>query len=864
MKKIVSFIMAIILVSAVSLADTECIKSYADEPDILSSYNADEHEYSILDTAELNHNGTIPCYDCSSSMTSTQKQFTYSLSENDKKILQDFMNEHFTEDMTNTEKIRYTIEWLYQNIDYAATSAEYSKLSSSLAECGFVQKSGQCLQYNGALACMLAYMGYETNLIFLKDGSWQHYTCQVRINGRVFRMEAGNKGLEDGSHYMPMYMLRLETDMNTDEDKIIGQCGSSSYYTFTKSTGTLVIDGTGTVSINYDTFWDDYKDEVKSVVIQNNITEIENIFSGFSNLTDVSIPDSVTYISPYAFDDTPFINNQPDMIVLGSILYRYKGTDAYVSIPENVKYLGANIFKGCTSLESIIIPDGVENIPSCAFEECTSLSSVQLPDSITTINYNAFKNCSSLKEITIPDNVTEICDNAFSYCTSLTSINFNDKLKTINGYAFQNCENLISINIPDSVTDIQYGSFSNCYALKDVKLSENISSIPSYAFSSCTSLEEITIPDNVTSINSSAFAYCSMLKTVNMPDNITYIDNSAFSNTPFIENSENGFVIINGYLYSYSGDDTEITIPDSVTVIGCDVFQNHSEITKVTIPDSVTTINSSAFSDCSSLTDVYIPESVQYVSFTAFSNTPFLENQTDEFVIFGSHLYKYNGNASEVIIPDNIVSIGMEAFYKNENISSVVFPENLKLIESYAFYECTGLSKINLPHYIKQIDAFAFSGCAFTEVTLPDNIDCISRGLFFNCKNLKKITIPVSVKSIEYDAFSNIEEIDEYNYKYVYSLEEIDYTGNESQWANVTIADDWINHVKINFLNLAYISGDVDNDGQITSNDALNILQAVTGMVQLDNKQTKAADFDGDGNITSADALKILQTVVGM
>lgn len=933
MKKIISFMLAVALTVDVSLYVTNCTKLHADEPAVFSSYSSYEHEYSILDIVELNSNDTIPCYDCSSSMTSTKKLFTFSLSQKDKQILQNFMDEHFKEGMTNTEKIEYTIEWLHNNINYAATSAECSKLSSSTAECGFVQKSGQCLQYNGALACMLAYMGYETNLIYLKNNSWQHYTCQVRINGRVFRMEAGNKGLKDGSHYMPMSMLKLETDMNTDEDKIIGQCGSTAYYTFTKSTGCLVIDGTGTASSSYDTFWEGYTSDIKSIVIENNITEVLCEFSGLSNLTDVSVPDSVRYISPDTFDNTPFIDNQPDMIVLGRILYRYKGNDTCVSIPENVKYLGINVFKDCSNLESIALPDGIESIPGGAFDGCTSLSEVQFPDSIESIGSDAFRNCSSLKEITLPDNLTEIYWYAFYGCKSLTNVNFNSKLKTIGECAFQNCENLISVNIPDSATDIQNSVFSCCYALKDVRLPEHISEISSYMFSYCTNLEKITIPDNVTTIESfafadctslkeitipdntttievsafrdctgleeitipdsvttieaSAFEHCTMLKSVNINNNISYIGESAFDDTPFITNSEEDFIVISGYLYSYNGNDSEIIIPENVTTIGCNVFKDNTNIKKVAISDSVTSIGSSAFYGCTELTDIYIPESVQYIESEAFYNTPFLESQTGEFVIFGSHLYRYNGSAAEVVIPDNIVSIGESAFYQNKNISSVVFPENLKLIGNYAFYECdvlsslvlpenleiiggfafgycTGLSSINLPENIEEIGVFAFSNCSFTEVTLPDNIETIQIGLFFNCTNLKKVTIPASVKSIEDKAFINCEPVDGWE-AYSYSLEEINYTGSEEQWEDIVIYDyfGWLRSTKINFLNLDYISGDIDNDRQITSNDALDILKAVTGSIELDSRQIKAADLNNDGNITSADALNILQIVVG-
>lgn len=58
--------------------------------------------------------------------------------------------------------------------------------------------------------------------------------------------------------------------------------------------------------------------------------------------------------------------------------------------------------------------------------------------------------------------------------------------------------------------------------------------------------------------------------------------------------------------------------------------------------------------------------------------------------------------------------------------------------------------------------------------------------------------------------------------------------------------------------------GDIDNDGEITSADALMILQSVTGLNQLDDEKMFLADVDGDGELTSADALKILQKIVGI
>lgn len=58
--------------------------------------------------------------------------------------------------------------------------------------------------------------------------------------------------------------------------------------------------------------------------------------------------------------------------------------------------------------------------------------------------------------------------------------------------------------------------------------------------------------------------------------------------------------------------------------------------------------------------------------------------------------------------------------------------------------------------------------------------------------------------------------------------------------------------------------GDIDNDGEITANDALTILRASVGLSELTPDQTKLADIDGDGQITANDALSVLRYSVGL
>jgi hypothetical protein len=60
------------------------------------------------------------------------------------------------------------------------------------------------------------------------------------------------------------------------------------------------------------------------------------------------------------------------------------------------------------------------------------------------------------------------------------------------------------------------------------------------------------------------------------------------------------------------------------------------------------------------------------------------------------------------------------------------------------------------------------------------------------------------------------------------------------------------------------IKGDVNNDGNIRSNDAMLILRIAAGLLEPDDYQKCAADFNGDGKIASNDAMLVLRQAAGL
>ena len=104
--------------------------------------------------------------------------------------------------------------------------------------------------------------------------------------------------------------------------------------------------------------------------------------------------------------------------------YTFSGYSRLTSIviPDSVTSIGGYAFFGCSALTSVVIGDSVTSIGDEAFRNCSSLTSVVIGDSVTDIGYQVFHDCDSLTSVVIPDSVTSIGDDAFLSCSSLTNV----------------------------------------------------------------------------------------------------------------------------------------------------------------------------------------------------------------------------------------------------------------------------------------------------------------------------------------------------------------------------------------------------------------------------------------------------------
>ncbi|MBQ7534841.1 MAG: leucine-rich repeat protein [Stomatobaculum sp.] len=199
--------------------------------------------------------------------------------------------------------------------------------------------------------------------------------------------------------------------------------------------GTLLIRGNGPmgdVAKESDVPWYKKRDQIRSVVIEDGVTDIAfTAFYRCANLEHASIAGSVTKIAGEAFGDCRALSD--------------------IVLPDGLKTIGHGAFQSCEKLENITIPEGVTEIGDTAFGNCKALTSVRVPKGVTRIEYGAFNHCKALTSIEIPDRVTEIGDNAFSHCTALTSITIPAGVTSLHAGAFDGCTNLDGIDVdPDN------------------------------------------------------------------------------------------------------------------------------------------------------------------------------------------------------------------------------------------------------------------------------------------------------------------------------------------------------------------------------------------------------------------------------
>ena len=531
-----------------------------------------------------------------------------------------------------------------------------------------------------------------------------------------------------------------------------------------------------------------------------------------------------------------------------------------VTLPNTVTSISAWAFEGCTALTSLTLPNSLTFIGSSAFEHCSALRSLTLPNSVTTLGDGAFCYCTSLTSVNIPNSLPVIQEGTFQNCNSLASVTIPNSVVRIDKQAFRNCWSLTSVTIPNSVTLIGVRTFYNCSSLASVSIGSSVSIIGDEAFSGCSALNTVeckantpptmdarTVFDNrhysytmlyVLPGRKSAYQAANWWSSFSMIFEMKY-DFSANGIYYLITGANTVAVSYrDGNYNSYSGS---VTIPSSVTnegttyqvtAIGDYAFNSCTGLTSVTIPNTVTSIGDNAFQQCETMDNIVIPNSVTSIGNLAFmlcNNLTYMVIPNSVTTI-GTGIFLYCERLEEVVIGSSVTSIGEGAFMECGRLNHVeclattpptmaasnVFDDftysiaTLKVPKGYKsayqaanwwrnfttikeleysfivngiYYSKTGSTTVSVAHgplsncyrghitipatvtyggvtyQVKGIDESAFRGeylasnNLLTGVTIPSSVTAIGAYAFMDCKQLTSVVVPAAVTTINWQTF---------------------------------------------------------------------------------------------------------------
>ena len=378
---------------------------------------------------------------------------------------------------------------------------------------------------------------------------------------------------------------------------------------------------------------------LKSIIVPGNIKSIgASAFAECSSLEEIKLPfvgnstsASEKYWLGYIFGATSYTGNTSAVPAtlkkveiygankIASSAFYGCNNITEISIPDTVSSIGIGAFKACDSLNTLTIPFvGGSKTENTYFQYIFGTENSDLPESVKNVivkggTIAGFHSCGYIEQITLPESIEKI------YCTGCASL---QKLHI--PYNTTYCELVGCI----SIEEITVSNGNSYYKSIDGNLYDN--SGTTLCYYSPAKIDSIfIIPDGVTYVQAT-FAGCSNLTELIIPASVTSLPNvMAPSLTKFtVLNGNSNYRSINGDLYSVDGKTllsfakgkSEVEFAYGITTIEVSAFSDAANITTVVIPDTVTSIGAYAFSHCENLTSVIIPTSVKTLGSGVFNN----------------------------------------------------------------------------------------------------------------------------------------------------------------------------------------------------------------------------------------------------
>ena len=573
-------------------------------------------------------------------------------------------------------------------------------------------------------------------------------------------------------------------------------------------------------------------DRITALLIEDTIESIKN--KHVTQVSQYDIENGITdeYGAIYSFDGRRLLRGPSCAsnyrIRKGTKIIADKAFEsawglASITIPETVTHIGNNAFGWC-DFKAIILPPELEHVGDNPFIGCNELMDVIcLSPHFIVYEYGFYtrdwKNLISYfgkGSPSLPPGVTHICDEAFSFSRINDGINDLPKNIThIGNRAFEGCT-ISGITLPQCVTHIGESAFRGCKYLSSLSLYRGIIHVGEKAFWGCKSISTIFIPEEESERWFSFFGFGNDYERpicyLNISTKYDYPKEESWATVATQELLDNGVTDEYGAVYSSDGkcllkgptSETSYSIKPGTLIIADQSFHACYELREITVPDTVTLIGYAAFCLCRSLQNISFPNSIMYIGDNAFYGCDSLRYIfLPKFInYFGSNAFVMCNSPLIIIppetgdytrekykrvlgyIPKDNTTLGIskeysiEQFIKDEstlttrvtqvdldngvkdeygaiysldrkrllkgpgNVLSYTIQDGTLIIADRAFewsLESSTLTHIIIPDSVVKIGDYAFCRRNLNSIILPNNIRHIGLNPFEGCKQLQLV-----------------------------------------------------------------------------------------------------------------------------